>query len=883
MTTSAELAIVLTAKDMASGVLKKTADEIGNVGSAAKKSGDLFSGFLGGFAKVGLAATGVMALGGAIGGLAKGMVAGNAEFERYETQFGVLLGSVDKAKERIGQLSKFAATTPFELPEVVKAGKVLETFGLQGDRAMKRFGMSTENVLQVVGDAAAGSGAKFDELALTFGKFSSGATGEAIARMQELGLTTREELASMGVKFSKSGELISDKEKALAIVFETINKRFGGMMQKQSMTFEGMLSNLSDWISQTKRKLMAPLFEVLKDKLGVFLEFLNSPAAIAALDNFAAGLAKGMGTAIDVISKVGKAVADMVGIVTGRAPEAGGALRAAIGDKAAEIIAKALATIREAVQTTVDTLKVIVDKTKEFGQWLSGGSLGADAFAVSVLAVGVAVGTIQTVQAVEALKALTGAVKIATLAHWAQATAAWASIAPLLPFAIAIGVAVAAVVFIGTHLDELSQAFDALTGIVGVLLSGAWAALVSAWEGFVGMVSGMAAAVTGEIGSLFSRIGTTIRGFVTVAENLWREFSERPLYWVGRLIGGVAANLLNLAQNIGDFAGKALFTVTTWIKDTAKTVGDFFTELPGKIGGWLGSAFSAIGTFTSNAINAVGSWLVTTWQKISTFFVALPIDIGTWLSTIPAKFGELATNIGTALNEFFTALPKRFSDLGNAIVTGFRDGIIGMRDWLTKQIGDFFGGIVDSVKAGLGIKSPSTVMAAVGNDVVDGFILGIQERKGASLAAVADWMTLLQRELVLAQTMVGTIGKHFAPGADAATQRKIGTTQLINQATNGAGSVSAAQLANGPRFIHIDPKTGNPIPIFHQGGVMGHDGLAQLQKGERIIPAGDRGGAGGGITINISGDVVGLTKTELANELGRIYFGRMVGSGATIS
>lgn len=370
MAENVDAAVRLKLEDLMSSGLARVKGELKGVGDAthdagrkAETSGGLFSGMLGTFAKVGLAATGIAAIAGALKGLVGGLVSGNAEFERYEVQFGVLLGSVDKAKERIGALAKFAATTPFELPEVVKAGKVLETFGLQGDKAMSRFGKSTEQILQTVGDAAAGSGARFDELALTFGKFSSGATGEALMRLQELGITTREELANMGVHFDKSGALLSGKEETLAKIFEAVDKRFGGMMVKQSQTFEGMVSNLSDWIGQTKRKLMEPIFEVVKDKLGALLEFLNDPATGAALEAFAAKVATGIGTAMDVIGGVVDTVSGVVSFLKDAWVDPGLAM-----DDFHEIVMAKFGVTSAGIPTIVDQgVKLIADTIESMG------------------------------------------------------------------------------------------------------------------------------------------------------------------------------------------------------------------------------------------------------------------------------------------------------------------------------------------------------------------------------------------------------------------------------------------------------------------------------------------------------------------------------------
>jgi phage tail tape-measure protein len=93
--------------------------------------------------KVANVATGAIgALGSAFSSLQQGMIGGNAEFERYETQFGVLLGSASAAKDRLAELAKFGAETPFELPEVVRADKILQAFGLHSAETAKKFGMS---------------------------------------------------------------------------------------------------------------------------------------------------------------------------------------------------------------------------------------------------------------------------------------------------------------------------------------------------------------------------------------------------------------------------------------------------------------------------------------------------------------------------------------------------------------------------------------------------------------------------------------------------------------------------------------------------------------------------------------------------------------------
>lgn len=240
-----------------------------------------------------------------IGKAAMSLTAGNAEFERYETQLGTLLGSADAAKERMKELAEFGAKTPFELPEVVRADKVLTGFGLDTEKTTKLAGMNLKDFRTVVGDVAAGTGASFEEIALTFGKFSAGATGKAIARLQELGVVTKEQMAAVGIEFSKGGEILSPLPEAFAAAVKIAQDKFGGGMDKLSATFEGQMSTLSDTWTEIKRTLAEPIFDALKAGLDKLLPALGefTPAfkaakeqgldpLHAALDGVAAVLAK---------------------------------------------------------------------------------------------------------------------------------------------------------------------------------------------------------------------------------------------------------------------------------------------------------------------------------------------------------------------------------------------------------------------------------------------------------------------------------------------------------------------------------------------------------------------------------------------------------------
>lgn len=252
-------------------------------------------------AAVELFAAAARKIGDVIESVAEGMVSGNAQFEQYETSFKVLIGNAELAKERMEELADFGKRTPFELPGVVEADRVLQSFGLHGAAVTEHFRQMNIDIRTLTGDVAAGVGVDMKQIAGYIGRFSAGATGEAIMRFQELGIVTRDELRAMGVEFSKSNELVSPLPEAMDALLMLMQEKFGGMMDAQSMTFGGMLSNLVDWKDNALRELGEPIFDILKEGLAGLLELLDSDAVNNTLGQFTDLMRNSLNIAMDFI------------------------------------------------------------------------------------------------------------------------------------------------------------------------------------------------------------------------------------------------------------------------------------------------------------------------------------------------------------------------------------------------------------------------------------------------------------------------------------------------------------------------------------------------------------------------------------------------------
>jgi hypothetical protein len=171
--------------------------------------------------------------------------------ESLKMQFEVLLGSADAAGKRIEEITKFAASTPFEVDELARTSKTLQTLG--GTL------LATGEGLRMVGDATAIAGQPIEEMGLHIGRLFNALTsgtsaGEAVARLQEVGLITgvaKNQFEALAAAQKKGTQPILTQKQALGLL-QNVMSQTSGAMAKLSATTEGKLSNMADAVSQFK-------------------------------------------------------------------------------------------------------------------------------------------------------------------------------------------------------------------------------------------------------------------------------------------------------------------------------------------------------------------------------------------------------------------------------------------------------------------------------------------------------------------------------------------------------------------------------------------------------------------------------------------------------
>lgn len=202
-------------------------------------------------------------------GFISSMMSARNEIQSLEKAFTSLLGSEQKSAELFGEIKEFGLKTPMELGDLAKGAQMLLSFNIAAEDVMP--------TLKSMADIAMGDTGKFNSLTLAFSQMS--ATGKLMGQdlnqminagfnpLQEMSRTTGKSISELKEEMSKGS--ISSKMVADAFKSATAEGgKFYGMVNKQSETISGQMSNLQDGISNMFAELGASSEGIIMSGIG---------------------------------------------------------------------------------------------------------------------------------------------------------------------------------------------------------------------------------------------------------------------------------------------------------------------------------------------------------------------------------------------------------------------------------------------------------------------------------------------------------------------------------------------------------------------------------------------------------------------------------------
>ena len=239
-------------------------------------------------------ATGFAAAAAAMGALGIASVKMAGEMQANKRAFATLLGDSQQAEKFLGDLARFAAETPFELPGLVTASKKLLAYGFAARDIIP--------IMAAIGDAAAmlGMGQEgIDRMTLAIGQMQAKGkvSGEEMRQLAESGVPAWKFLADAigkdiptAMKLAESGAI--DSTTGINALLMGMQNRFKGGMAGLSQEIPGLFSTIKDNVAAVMREMGDKIIEALdiKAKMKQLADTLEEFAAYVKMNGINAAL-----------------------------------------------------------------------------------------------------------------------------------------------------------------------------------------------------------------------------------------------------------------------------------------------------------------------------------------------------------------------------------------------------------------------------------------------------------------------------------------------------------------------------------------------------------------------------------------------------------------
>lgn len=192
----------------------------------------------------------------------------NAQMEQAAISFSILLGSDEEAKQFIGVLEDFAATTPFEMRDAARGAQRLMAMGFAAENVVP--------ILRSVTDASAvlgGTPETIDRITRALGQMHTRGkiAAQELIQLSEAGIPAlqilKEELGLTNDQLGNIGKMKISGDIGVAALIAGIDKRFSGASARIARTTTGLMSTIKDNLLLLSRATFLSAFEAIRGSL----------------------------------------------------------------------------------------------------------------------------------------------------------------------------------------------------------------------------------------------------------------------------------------------------------------------------------------------------------------------------------------------------------------------------------------------------------------------------------------------------------------------------------------------------------------------------------------------------------------------------------------
>lgn len=599
----------------ASADSKKLSSDIGSASTSATKS---LSGLGNAFSSISDSIQGVVVAAAkmaTVGSLGLGVfVKSAADLQQTSQAMKVLTGNTEVANKLFGQLATYANNTPFEFPQIAKAGRTLLGFGISSSEVYDR--------IRILGDLAAATGADFNHLAVVYGQVN--AAGRLMGQdslqlinnnipitnilTKKLGITAAE-LRDQIEKGAVSADIFNQ---ALKETTEAGGFAFNGV-DVLAQTFNGRMSTLKDTVLEFGRNLLGV-------KVDPELGLVVAPGGI--FDR----LSHGINDIIDGLKELGPRVAGGFQWIV----QNGDTVKAVLAGVAAAFVTAKVAAIGFAIAAAINPVSIIAGAIL----LLIGGLV---ALQVKFDFIGKAMerwgGQIKAIQDV------LGKV--------------WKFISD---FATTIGKQLVpvfnSIVETGKAFWGVLEALWPVLKIIGIIIGVTLVAGIWLFMNALKLVLPVVNFVVATIGVAFDIVAAIIRGTITVVTTVWNIIFAiisgvvNAIVWVftsaWEIIKGVWNAVVGFFQGIWNGITAVFEVVANWFKDKFQQAWDGIKRIFGAVGGFFQSVWDTIKEKFTSIGSAIGDTIGSAFKTVVNSIIGFAEDkINFFIRAINGAIGAI--------------------------------------------------------------------------------------------------------------------------------------------------------------------------------------------------------------------------------------------------
>ena len=369
-----------------------------------------------------------------------------------------------------------------------------------------------------------------------------------------------------------------------------------------------------------------------------------------------------------------------------------------------------------------DGIKSFVSTLKTISPVIAAVTAGIVAFKTAMMIASIIQGVSTAITAFKAAN------EAATIAQ--AALNAVMAVNPFVLIATAVAALVAGIIVLWNTNEGFRDAVISIWEAIKGAFIGAWEAIEAVWstvaDFFTAIWNGIVeelSPITEAIGGAFSAAWSLIQTVWSLAHpffsNIW-EGIKAVFSVVSNVLGGFFSSAWNAIKSVWEAVNPYFEQLWEGIKAVFSVVSDV-------LGGFFSAAWEAI----KGVWNAATGYFENVWKTIEGIFSVVESVLkgdfeAAWeaIKGVLSGWGDYFRGLYDMLVNAFSNVWNAFSSIGSNIVAGIKSGIANAWDSLTSWVSEKFNALVNSVKSGLGIASPSKVFAKIGGFMADGVGVG---------------------------------------------------------------------------------------------------------------------------------------------------------------